>query len=129
MEIEVREFGVRIRLIIEPDTGNNVKETKTTEIETSAVEIEVEKEPVQKIIQRPELERALRNWRREEAVRRGVPTYIIMTERTILSIVAEPPTDLEHLQYLKGIGPKTMELYGENLLNIISDTEKETEEE
>lgn len=130
MEVEIKEFGVRIRLIIEPaGFDNNTKETKTTEIEATAVEVEVEKEPVQEVFERPVLERALRNWRREEAIRRGVPTYIIMTERTILGIVAESPVDLAQLQELKGIGPKTMELYGEDLLKIISDTEEETEEE
>lgn len=134
MEVEIKEFGVRIRLIIEPAFGNNEKETKTTEIEATAVEIEIEKEPVQEVqeeqvFHRPALERTLRNWRREEAIRRGVPTYIIMTERTILEIVDKPPVDLEHLQDLRGIGPKTMELYGDHLLHLILDTEEETEEE
>ena len=134
MEVEIKEFGVRIRLIVEPVTNSNVKETEIEAIEAMTVEVEVEKEPVQQgpvqeVFQRPALERALRNWRREEAVRRGVPTYIIMTERTVLSIVTEPPVDLEELRDLKGIGPKTMELYGEDLLKIITDTEEETEEE
>ena len=133
MEIEIKEFGVRIRLIVEPVTGSRLKEMKeTTEIEpveTEVVETEVVEIEVEVEVQRPALERALRNWRREEAVRRGVPTYIIMTERTILSIVERPPVDLEELRDLKGIGPKTMELYGEDLLNIIAETEEEAEEE
>ena len=119
MELEIKEFGVRIRLIVEPIAGSNLKETKETNTE---IEVEVEKEPVQEEqIQRHALERALRNWRREEAVRRGVPTYIIMTERTILAIIAEPPVDLEDLRDLKGIGPKTMELYGNKLLDLIKE--------
>jgi len=39
------------------------------------------------------------------------------------------PVDLEELRDLKGIGPKTTELYGEHLINLIIETEEETEEE
>ncbi len=70
---------------------------------------------------RTALESRLRSWRREEAVKRGVPTYIIMTERTIQAIVESPPSTKEGLGNLKGVGPKTMDLYGDHLVALIAE--------
>lgn len=131
MEVEVREFGIRIRLIVEPAPVEKTeqKEAPAEPAEISADEVRAEAEPTGQVRYAPELERGLRNWRREEAVRRGIPTYIVMTERTIKEIVENPPADLETLRELKGIGPKTMELYGEHLMQIVQAHQLEDSEE
>lgn len=105
MEIEVPEFGVRIKLTFEP----------------------MEKPEEEQRVDQPEvdnaLDHALRQWRREEAIRRGVPTYIVMSERTIRVLIKDQPVTKDEIVELKGIGPKTWDLYGEVLLAIIKEAQ------
>jgi ATP-dependent DNA helicase RecQ len=67
----------------------------------------------------PEVLERLKQWRRREATRRGVPAYIIFHDRTLEVLSSTRPRDRETLRGVKGIGPRKLEDFGEDLLSIL----------
>jgi ATP-dependent DNA helicase RecQ len=61
----------------------------------------------------------LRKWRREEAQRRGVPPYVIFSDRTLRDVARVRPTTLLQLRGIYGIGDTKMAEYGEKLVSIV----------
>lgn len=61
----------------------------------------------------------LKSWRSEEGKRRRVPLYMVAGNKTLEALVANKPTTLSQLKAVSGIGPKMIENYGEQLLEII----------
>ena len=66
------------------------------------------------------LEAALRAWRTTEAKKRRVPTFRILTDRTLIGIVHARPKDESELLDVSGIGPALLEKYGRALLSIVA---------
>ncbi len=62
---------------------------------------------------------ALREWRRGEAKRRGVPAFRILTDRVLFSIAEEEPDTLGALARISGVTPRVVEKYGQELLSAI----------
>ncbi|MGB5834468.1 MAG: HRDC domain-containing protein, partial [Thiohalocapsa sp.] len=72
----------------------------------------------------PELLIALRHWRArkaEEEDRHGVTHYRILTRAVLRQIADRLPDGPESLAAVKGIGKRTVERYGEEILGIVSD--------
>jgi ATP-dependent DNA helicase RecQ len=63
----------------------------------------------------------LRDWRREEAARRGVPAYVVFHDKTLASIAAAGPTSRAALAEIPGLGPVKLSAYGDALLAIVTD--------
>jgi ATP-dependent DNA helicase RecQ len=61
----------------------------------------------------------LRKWRREEAQRRGVPPYVIFSDRTLRDVARVRPTTLLQLRGIYGIGDTKMAEYGEKLVSLL----------
>ncbi|MGC9400162.1 MAG: RecQ family ATP-dependent DNA helicase [Anaerolineae bacterium] len=61
----------------------------------------------------------LRAWRTEQSRIQAVPPYVIFHDSHLRAIAAARPQTLEALQEIKGIGPKRLEAYGEEILQII----------
>jgi len=55
---------------------------------------------------------ALRKWRREEAETRGVPPYVIFSDRTLRELARIRPTTLYELRGIYGIGDVKLEAFG-----------------
>jgi ATP-dependent DNA helicase RecQ len=68
----------------------------------------------------PALVGRLRHWRREEAVRRGVPAYVVLHDATLESVAGFRPGTLDELSEVPGIGPAKLAAYGKTLLEILS---------
>lgn len=63
----------------------------------------------------------IRRWRSAKASEEGLVPYMVLNQKALLSIVsAQPRTRLE-LSQLHGIGPKTIQRYGDELLAIVSE--------
>jgi ATP-dependent DNA helicase RecQ len=60
----------------------------------------------------------LRMWRREEAQARGVPPYVIFSDRTLRDLARVRPTSLLQLRGIYGIGDAKLEQFGEKLLRL-----------
>ena len=68
----------------------------------------------------PALLDALRNWRREECARRGVPAYVVLHDRTLRALAAHRPASLRALSEIPGIGPAKLDAYGPALLSLLA---------
>lgn len=64
---------------------------------------------------------ALRDHRRELAEQQGVPPFVILHDKTLHEICKIRPATLSDLQQVSGIGAKKLELYGSDLIRIISE--------
>jgi DNA topoisomerase-3 len=67
----------------------------------------------------PGLVEALRAWRRNEAKRRGVPAFRILTDRALTALASLRPTDEAELLGISGVGPTIVKKYGGELLGIL----------
>jgi DNA helicase-2/ATP-dependent DNA helicase PcrA len=62
----------------------------------------------------------LRRWRSERAKDQGVPAYVVFHDATLAAIAERRPRDRAGLAGISGIGPKKLELYGDDVLRILS---------
>jgi ATP-dependent DNA helicase RecQ len=62
---------------------------------------------------------ALRAWRRSEAQERGVPPYVIFSDRTLRELARVVPTSLGELRGVYGIGDAKFEAFGEAVVRVV----------
>ena len=62
----------------------------------------------------------LKMWRRTRAERDRVPAFIIAHDTVLTGLAANPPASLASLRTAKGFGPKKVELYGSEILDVLS---------
>jgi ATP-dependent DNA helicase RecQ len=63
---------------------------------------------------------ALRAWRLEESRRTGVAPFVVLHDRTLLTIASVLPRTPDELLAIPGIGPAKLATYGEAVLNVVS---------
>ncbi len=61
----------------------------------------------------------LKAWRTDEASRRSVPAYVVLTDATLETIATELPADNAALVRIPGIGARKLEAYAEAVLAIV----------
>ncbi|MEA2061669.1 MAG: HRDC domain-containing protein, partial [Thermodesulfobacteriota bacterium] len=71
-------------------------------------------------IDHPELFTALRQWRAQKAEELAVPHFQVMHQRVLIQIAVTLPDSLETLGEISGVGKKTIERYGRELVEIVS---------
>ena len=64
------------------------------------------------------LEAELRKWRKNRATKIGKPAYVILTDKSLASIVETMPTDIASLLECHGIGPTKSALYGRDIIDL-----------
>ncbi len=69
----------------------------------------------------PALWEALRAKRKELAELQNVPPYVIFHDATLMAIMELKPRNLRELGKISGIGTRKLELYGEPILEVLSD--------
>jgi ribonuclease D len=67
-----------------------------------------------------ELLRELRDWRRGEARRQGVPAFCVLSNRTLAALARVRPGDEEGLLRVRGVGPRVAQRYGARILELIA---------
>jgi hypothetical protein len=72
-----------------------------------------------------ELYKVLRDWRDQVARDRGVSKRKIFSDQTLDRIVDKKPLNKSALRYTKGVGPIRSERYGDGVLSILPNQEKE----
>ena len=72
-------------------------------------------------IEHPELFERLKTWRTEQARREDVASFQVLHQRVIIQIVIILPDSLSALKKIKGVGKRTVEKYGEQLVAMILD--------
>ena len=61
----------------------------------------------------------VRAWRAGQAKARGVPAYVVLDDATIGQVAAVRPRTEAALARVRGIGPKRVEMYGAEILELI----------
>ena len=69
----------------------------------------------------PDLVELLRRWRAAKAKEENVKAFQILHQKALLAIAAAKPRDPKELANLYGIGDKTVEKYGKELLDLVAD--------
>lgn len=60
-------------------------------------------------------------WRKAQAQERSVPAYVVFTDATLMALAERRPTDRQSLLRISGIGAQKLELYGDDLLQLLAD--------
>src|SRR5439155_24659056 len=63
---------------------------------------------------------ALRAWRAERSKRDKVPAYVVLPDTHTRAAAAARPATIEQLARLPGIGPRKLELYGDDILAVLA---------
>lgn len=63
-----------------------------------------------------QLYNTLREWRADKAREDGVPPYVILTNRQLVTVIQRRPDSPTALSGLEGIGPATVKRYGADIL-------------
>lgn len=63
---------------------------------------------------------AIAAWRADQAVVDGCPTYRVLTDATVLSLVAQRPSSLADLARIGGVGRVTLSRHGSTLLALVA---------
>lgn len=91
--------------------------------EAAAAQLEAESAP--EAPEEPELDPALyerlRQWRLQRAQERGLPAYCIVHNAALEQIARRRPKRLADLDPIKGMGARTIEQWGQAILDIVQD--------
>jgi len=68
-----------------------------------------------------ELFELLRAKRKALADKKGVPPYVVFSDRTLIDICQKRPSDLAAFNEIHGVGQKKLNDYGETFLAIVND--------
>ena len=79
----------------------------------------VKKENVTEDVLNPELYEELRKWRKKQADELGAPAYVVLSQMALINVANYLPTTDKELLSLNGIGSRTAERYGKDLLSIV----------
>jgi len=71
-------------------------------------------------IEHPELFLHLKDWRSRIAKEHGLAHFQILHQRVLIQIVVNLPDNRTHLKRIKGVGKKTLEKYGEDILALVA---------
>lgn len=70
------------------------------------------------------LEQMLKEYRMSQSISRGIPCYFVFGDVVLKEIAAARPADLKALYELKGMGPERLNLYGNDILKIVSESNR-----
>ncbi len=68
----------------------------------------------------PALIERLKGWRREQAQKRGIPAYRVLTNRALEGLARERPEDEAALEHVHGIGPRFVEEFADEVLAVLA---------
>jgi hypothetical protein len=72
------------------------------------------------VVKHPGLLRQLRDWRNNKAIETELPHYMILPQKTMVTLVNFLPQSPRALKQVKGMGTRKSEKYGEEILDIIT---------
>jgi len=63
----------------------------------------------------------LRAWRAAVAKEQGMPAYVIFHDTTLRQIAASPPSTLDELALVNGVGETKLARYGQLILDVLAE--------
>lgn len=71
-------------------------------------------------VNNPQLVKALKSWRNAKAKEDKIPSYFILSNRTLLNIALNTPATMDELLAVNGIGPQKADAYGAEILDVVA---------
>jgi hypothetical protein len=71
-------------------------------------------------IEHPVLFRRLKEWRSRKAKQQGLAQFQILHQQVLIQIVVSLPDNRRDLKKIKGVGKKTLEKYGQDILALVA---------
>jgi len=105
-------MNARAKSSIEEELPKSKKKAKTPK--ESPVKIVVSKD-----ILHPELYEQLRAWRYSQVQEQNVPAYVVLSQMALIGITNLLPLDSAQLLQIPGVGKRTVDRYGEAILQIV----------
>jgi len=99
--------------------NDNIKIYLPMEIENSPKKLKIVKKLIKSNSDNSIIIEKLKRFRKEEALKKNIPFYRILTNKTLEEIATIQPKNLIELNKIKGIGDKTISNYGDSILNLI----------
>jgi hypothetical protein len=72
-------------------------------------------------IQHPELLQQLKDWRSRTAGKQGLAHFQVLHQRALIQVVVNLPDSRTELNKIKGVGKKTLEKYGKDILALVAE--------
>lgn len=91
------------------------------DIKKRVVEATTKTEATPRLRARNELFDVLRELRREVAIARGIPPYMVFSDSTLSEMAAMVPQNESELRKISGVGEQKMETFGDDFLNKIKE--------
>jgi ATP-dependent DNA helicase RecQ len=63
---------------------------------------------------------SLQNWRAGVAREMGIPAYLVLTDAIVRAIAEAPPRTRDDLARVRGIGPRLLSKFGDDLLTLVN---------
>ena len=126
----VRDSGFSVKAYNRLKTGNELAEKKTLKALVRSFISAEDKGQAQESAdtysgsRHPELVQALVEWRRGLCQRDNVPAFMVLHQKTLLSIADLAPQTKEELIAVKGFGKAKYESYGEEILALVRENLK-----
>lgn len=66
---------------------------------------------------------ALRAWRRETAMARGLPAFMVLSDKVLRALAVHDPSTFDELGSIHGMGPKRVDEFGADILRVLGGIE------
>ncbi len=124
---EIKDFlQFRAKLLIESEDERNADTEKKS---TKAKKKEKEKMVVPTEVSNPALYYRLKNWRLQKSRDLEIPAYSVLQTKSMIVMANYAPTDLSTLAKVPNFGKVSLEKYGKEILQIISQYLKDKAED
>ena len=104
-------------------TAKRTRERKPSTATMTKVDVERNAD-----ILHPQLFARLRSWRSQRAEELGRPVYGVLTQKSLIGITNCLPTSERELLRMPGFGRKTLEMFGQEILAIVSEYKEDMEQ-
>ncbi len=112
-------LSAKARTLIEAEPAKKKKKEKSPaqrqSKETASAPVDMNTTDIQDAI----LYNRLRQWRNEQAARKGLPVYTILQQKALIGLANHKPVSKGQMLHIPGIGKKVLDAYGDELLAII----------
>ena len=99
----------------------SISNKKSSKTENKSKKSKSERGVVEDDVKDKRLFEILRSWRREKAQEMNLPAYFILSQKGLISLANEKPLTKQEFIALKGLGKKTFDNYGEEILQMIKE--------
>ena len=112
-----------IGMLSTESTAKRTRERKPSTATVTKVDVERNAD-----ILHPQLFAHLRSWRSQRAEELGRPVYGVLTQKSLIGITNSLPTSERELLRMPGFGRKTLEMFGQEILAIVSEYKEDMEQ-